>query len=97
MVVSTCALLLVLIQDRLAEFTLGPKGASAKLIRLEEVVSDQGKLLQDQQSLINSLVKYWMSASAFHPRAAAIRNRLLLKPPVSTLTRSSEPLKKSSA
>jgi hypothetical protein len=65
-VVAACALLLVLMYDRLGEFTLGPKGASAKLIRLEEVVSDQGKRLQDQQSLVNSMVKYWMSASVFH-------------------------------
>ena len=65
-VVSASVLVLVLVQDRLTEFSLGPKGASAKLIRLEAVVSDQGKLLQDQQSLINSLVKYWMSASVFH-------------------------------
>jgi len=65
-VAAACALLLVLMYDRLGEFTLGPKGASAKLIRLEEVVSDQGKRLQDQQSLVNSMVKYWMSASVFH-------------------------------
>jgi hypothetical protein len=59
MVVTAGGLVLVAALPQLTEFSIGLKGVTAKLARVEDKVDEQ-------QRLINQLVHYSMSASIFH-------------------------------
>lgn len=58
-IVATGGLVLVAALPQLSEFSVGLKGVTAKLARVEDKVDEQ-------QRLINELVHYSMSASVFH-------------------------------
>jgi hypothetical protein len=74
------ALMLVAVLPRIAEFSVGPKGLTAKMNALqtqlehqgatlehqETKLLEQGEQLAQQQEIVNSLVKYGISASIFH-------------------------------
>lgn len=71
--IMTGALVLMLLLPRLAEFTIGPQGVTAKINQIKDdlettkgEVADQRQKVREQEQMMNDLVKYSMSSSIFH-------------------------------